>query len=298
VGLGDKMEEIKKAYRDVNELFGDIVKVTPSSKVVGDMALFMVSNNLRKEDIIEKGETISFPESVISLFRGDIGQPAGGFDPVLQKKILKDIKPFTGRPNDQLKPVDLDASFTEFKSTFGEDVSHTDHLSWLLYPKVFEEYYSRKKEYGEVWHIPTLNFFYGLCDDEEVLIEIDKGKSILVRLLTCSEPDEEGKRKVFMRLNGQTRIIEIQDKKIQPLTEEHQKAEPGNAKQIAAPIQGKLSQVLVKEGDQVKQNQPLFVIEAMKMETTITSNNSGKVEKILLQPGKMVKADDLVIVMS
>jgi pyruvate carboxylase len=298
VGLGDKMEEIKKAYRDVNELFGDIVKVTPSSKVVGDMALFMVSNNLRKEDIIEKGETISFPESVISLFRGDIGQPAGGFDPVLQKKILKDIKPFTGRPNDQLKPVDLDASFTEFKSTFGEDVSHTDHLSWLLYPKVFEEYYSRKKEYGEVWHIPTLNFFYGLCDDEEVLIEIDKGKSILVRLLTCSEPDEEGKRKVFMRLNGQTRIIEIQDKNIQPLTEEHQKAEPGNAKQIAAPIQGKLSQVLVKEGDQVKQNQPLFVIEAMKMETTITSNHAGKVEKIVLQPGKMVKADDLVIVIA
>jgi pyruvate carboxylase len=298
LGLGDKMEEIKKAYREVNELFGDIVKVTPSSKVVGDMALFMVSNNLTKEDVIEKGETISFPESVISLFRGDIGQPAGGFDPVLQKKILKDVKPFTGRPNDELKPVDLDSSFEEFKNTFGEEVTYTDHLSWLLYPKVFEEYFNRKKEYGEVWHIPTLNFFYGLCDDEEVLIEIDKGKSILVRLLTCSEPDEEGKRKVFMRLNGQTRIIEIQDKNIQPLTEEHQKAEPGNAKHVAAPIQGKLSQLLVKEGEEVKQNQPLFVIEAMKMETTITSNNAGKVEKVVLQPGKMVKADDLVLVIS
>jgi pyruvate carboxylase len=298
LGLGDKMEQIKKAYHEVNELFGDIVKVTPSSKVVGDMALFMVSNNLDKKAVMEKGDNLSFPESVVSLFRGDIGQPTGGFDAVLQKMILKGEKPYSGRPNDHLKPLDLDKEFEEFKNNFGNEVSYTDLLSWLLYPKVFEEYWQYRKQYGEVWHIPTLNFFYGLRDDEEVLIEIDKGKSILVRLLTCSEPDEEGKRKVFMRLNGQTRIIEIQDKNIVSSIEENQKTDPANTHHVAAPIQGKLSQVLVKEGEEVKQNQPLFVIEAMKMETTITATRNGRVDKIILNAGTMVKADDLVLVIS
>jgi pyruvate carboxylase len=298
LGLGDKMEEIKKAYRSVNELFGDIVKVTPSSKVVGDMALFMVSNNLTKKDVLEKGDNLSFPESVVSLFRGDIGQPAGGFDLKLQKMILKDVQPYTGRPNDHLQPINFEKEFETFQNEFGKDAKYTDLLSWLMYPKVFEDYWIAKKEYGDVWHIPTLNFFYGLGDDEEVLIEIDKGKSILVRLLTCSEPDEEGKRKVFMRLNGQTRIIEIQDKSIVSSVEENQKAEPGNTSHIGAPIQGKLSQVFVKEGDEVKQNQPLFVIEAMKMETTITASRNGRVDKVILNGGTMVKADDLVLVIS
>jgi pyruvate carboxylase len=297
MGLGDKMEEIKKAYHEVNELFGDIVKVTPSSKVVGDMALFMVSNNLDKKAILEKGDNLSFPESVVSLFRGDIGQPAGGFDQKLQKIILKDVEPYTGRPNDHLQPIDFQKEFETFQENFGKEVKYTDLLSWLLYPKVFEEYWLAKKEFGDVWHIPTLNFFYGLAHDEEVLIEIDKGKSILVRLLTSSEPDEEGKRKVFMRLNGQTRIIEIQDKNITPLIVENQKADPANPSHVAAPMQGKLSQLLVKEGYEVKQNQPLFVIEAMKMETTITAIRNGRVEKIVLTSGQMVKAEDLVLVM-
>jgi pyruvate carboxylase len=296
LGLGDKMEEIKKAYREVNELFGDIVKVTPSSKVVGDMALFMVTSNLTKEDILAKGHTLSFPESVISLFKGDIGQPVGGFDPQLQKIILKEVTPYTERPNEHLQPIDLETAFTNLKQQYGDSVTYTDLLSYLLYPKVFEEYYQKKTEYGDVWVIPTINFFYGLKNDEEVIIEIDKGKSILVRLLTCGEPDEEGKRKVFMRLNGQTRIIEIQDHQIKVVTHENEKADKANSKHIAAPLQGKLSQLLIKEGEEVKDNQPLFIIEAMKMETTITANKKGKVERVVLQPGKMVKADDLVLV--
>ena len=223
LGLGDKMEAIKKSYREVNELFGDIVKVTPSSKVVGDMALFMVTSNLTKEDILQKGHTLSFPESVVSLFKGDIGQPVGGFDPALQKIILKDIQPYTERPNEHLTPIDFEKEFSQLKEKFDDRLTFTDLLSYLLYPKVFEEYYEKKKEYGEVWHIPTLNFFYGLKNDEEVLVEIDKGKSILVRLLTCSEPDEEGKRKVFMRLNGQTRIIEIQDRNTKVTAHENEK---------------------------------------------------------------------------
>lgn len=297
LGLGDKMEDIKKTYKEVNELFGDIVKVTPSSKVVGDMALFMVTNSLTKEDILEKGESLAFPESVVSLFKGDIGQPVGGFDPKLQKIILKNIEPYSERPNEHLQPIDFDKEFKSFKEKYGDSVTQTDLLSYLLYPKVFEEYWNKKNLYGEVWHIPTLNFFYGLRNDEEVLIEIDKGKSILVRLLTSSEPDQEGRRKVFMRLNGQTRIIEIQDAGIKVTVHENEKADRSNPQHVAAPLQGKLSQFLIEEGEEVKPNQPLFIIEAMKMETTITALKPGKVGKLVLTAGKMVKADDLVLVL-
>jgi pyruvate carboxylase len=295
MGLGDKMEEIKEMYKEVNLLFGDIIKVTPSSKVVGDMALFMVMNNLSREDIFSKGRQLSFPESVISLFKGEIGQPVGGFDPELQSIILKDQPAFTNRPNEHLQPIDFDAEFENFKTKFGEEVTFTDLLSWLLYPKVFEAYYEKRKEFGEVWHIPTINFFYGLKDDEEALVEIDKGKSILVRLLTCSETDENGIRKVFMRLNGQTRIVEIRDRKATVTSKENRKADPSNAQEVGAPLQGKLSQLLVKEGEEVAVNQPLFVIEAMKMETTITAVKNGKVNKIFVEPGDMVKPEDLVI---
>jgi pyruvate carboxylase len=246
---------------------------------------------------LEKGASLSFPETVVSFFKGDIGQPVGGFDARLQKIILKDIQPFTERPNEHLAPIDFEKEMVQFKQRFGEEVSETDMLSYLLYPKVFEAYFEKKKEYGEVWHIPTVNFFYGLKDNEEVLIEIDKGKSILARFLTCSEPDEEGKRKVFMRLNGQTRIIEIQDKSIKATVHQHEKADRNNGKHIGSPLQGKLSQLLVKEGDAVKSNQPLFVVEAMKMETTITATTEGMVQKINLGSGTMVKADDLVLIM-
>jgi pyruvate carboxylase len=259
------------------------------------MALFMVSNNLTKEDIWTKGDSLSFPESVISLFRGDIGQPVGGFDPGLQKIILKDIVPFTERPNEHLEPVDFEEEWKKLIEKTDASVSFTDLLSWLLYPKVFEEFYHKKREYGEVWHIPTINFFYGLKPDEEVLIEIDKGKSILVRLLTMSEPDEEGKRKVFMRLNGQTRIIETFDQSVKIVSRENRKVEKNNSLQIGAPLQGKLSQVLVKEGETISRNQPLFVVEAMKMETTIAAHEDGRVKRIILPAGTMVKADDLVI---
>jgi pyruvate carboxylase len=295
LGLGDKMEAIKKAYRDVNELFGDIVKVTPSSKVVGDMALFMVSNNLTNEDVLSRGGQLSFPESVISLFKGDIGQPVGGFDPMLQKIILKDVVPYSGRPNEHLAPIDFEAEWKNFTEKFGDTVTQTDLLSYLLYPKVFADYWSNRELYGDLWQVPTANFFYGLHTDEEVLVTIDKGKSILVRLLTCSEPDAEGRRKVFLRLNGQTRIIEIQDAHIQSTVVEHEKANAAIPGHIAAPLQGKLSQFLVEAGAPVRQNQPLFVIEAMKMETTITATKDGKVKRLVLPAGSMVKADDLVL---
>ncbi|HEX6915019.1 MAG TPA: biotin/lipoyl-containing protein, partial [Chitinophagaceae bacterium] len=296
LGLGDKMEEIKKAYRAVNEMFGDIVKVTPSSKVVGDMALFMVSNGLTVEDIYTKGHTLAFPESVVSLFKGEIGQPVGGFDARLQQIILKDVKPFTERPNEHLAPVDFEKEFKLFKQKFDEHVKFTDLLSYLMYPKVFEEYHQKKLAYGSVRKIPTPQFFYGLKQDEEALIEIDTGKAILVRLLTIGEPDVHGMRKVFMRLNGQTRIIEILDRGIEVHSHEHQKAEKGKSEHIAAPLQGKISQFFVKEGEKVKTNTPLFTLEAMKMESTITALKEGTVKSIVLPAGTLVKAEDLVMV--
>ncbi len=298
LGLGEQIEDIKRSYREVNQMFGDLVKVTPSSKVVGDMALFMVSSKITKEDILNNGQNISFPESVVSLFKGDIGQPVGGFDPHLQKLILKDVKPFTDRPNEHLEPIDFDSEFEKFKEKFDKNLSFTDLLSYLMYPKVFEEFYHKRQEFGEVWHIPTINFFYGLRNDEEVMIEIDKGKIIQVRLLTCSDPDEDGKRKIFMRLNGQTRIIEVQDKSIKVHSRENQKINKSDSSQVGAPLQGKLSQILVKQGDDVKKNQPLFVIEAMKMETTITANEAGKIAELILKPGDMVKTDDLVLTLN
>jgi pyruvate carboxylase len=297
LGLGDKIEDIKKAYKEVNDLFGDLVKVTPSSKVVGDMALFMVSSGITVKDILEKGESISFPESVVSLFKGDIGQPVGGFDPHLQKIILKDIKPYNERPNEHLEPVNFEKELANLKEKFDESLGFTDLLSYLLYPKVFEEFYQKRTEFGDVWKIPTLNFFYGLRNDEEVMVEIDKGKSILVRLLTCSDPDAEGKRKVFMRLNGQTRIIEVQDRSIQVTIKENQKISKENQKHIGAPLQGKLSQLLVKEGEVIKKNQPLFIIEAMKMETTVAATQEGNISQVILQAGEMVKTDDLVLML-
>jgi pyruvate carboxylase len=296
LGLGNKMEQIKKSYREVNEMFGDIVKVTPSSKIVGDMALFMVSNGLSKEDVYTKGNTLAFPESVQSFFKGEIGQPVGGFDPKLQKIILKDVQPFTERPNEHLAPIDFEKEFQLLKDKFDDHVTYTDLLSYLLYPRVFEEYYHKKLAYGAVRKIPTPQFFYGLKEDEELIIEIDKGKNILVRLLTIGEPDEDGKRKVFMRLNGQTRIIEILDTKVEVHTHEHKKAEKGNAQHIAAPLQGKISQFFVKEGEQVKTNAPLFTLEAMKMESTITALKEGTVKQIVLPAGTLVKAEDLVMV--
>lgn len=293
LGLGDKMEEIKKAYADVNDMFGDIVKVTPSSKVVGDMALFMVSNSLNKEDVMTKGDTLSFPASVKSFFKGDIGQPHGGFPPELQKIILRDEKPYTDLPNAHLKPVEFDKEFEDFRLRYGDAVSFVDFLSWKFYPKVFEEYNSFRKEYGDVSQIPTPAFFFGMKNNEEILVEIARGKNILIRLLYVGEPDENGNRTVYFRLNGQTRSIEVADKKATVKKAANPKASGDG--QIGTPLQGLLSKLFVKTGDTVKRNTPLFTIEAMKMETTITASKDMTINRLALKEGTLVEADDLVL---
>ncbi|SHI95686.1 pyruvate carboxylase [Mesonia phycicola] len=299
LGLKDRFHEITDMYGKVNELFGDVIKVTPSSKVVGDMAQFLVSNDLTIDDFYKKGNTLSFPESVKSFFRGDLGQPVGGFPKEVQKIILRDEKPYTDRPNAHLEPVDFDKEFAEFKKEFSEGLDRelliTDFLSYKLYPKVFTDLYEHYKKYGKVMNIPTKDFFYGMEIGEEIIVELDRGKTLLITLISTTAPDEAGMVTVFFKVNGQTRNIQVKDKSVKVEKVEHVKADKSNEKHVAAPLQGSLSEMMVKEGDTVTKNQPLFVIEAMKMGTTITSNGEGTVKKIYLKPGTMVFSEDLVV---
>lgn len=296
LGLADKFEDIKKMYGEVNHLFGDVVKVTPSSKVVGDMALYMVSNGLTVEDVKEKGDTISFPESVVAFFKGHLGQPVGGFPEELQKIVLKDDTAFKDRPNSHLEPIDLDQGFIDFKKKFGQGYQFTDYMSFLIYPKVFEDYHQHRQDYGDVSKIPTENFFYGLKLKQEAIVEIGEGKSIIIELLSVGPADDNGMRTMFFRINGQTRNIEVHDKSLNVTRKEHEKAERDNPIHVGAPLQGMLSKLFVKSGEKVKKNQPIFVIEAMKMETTVSAREDGKVSRIVLDESTLVEADDLVMV--
>lgn len=293
LGLGNKFETVKKNYALVNHMFGDLVKVTPSSKVVGDMALYMTSNNLTPDDIFEKGHTLSFPDSVVDLFRGELGQPVGGFPEKLSKIILKGEKPFTDKPNKHLEPIDFNKEMESFKKKFDGHDDEADLLAYLLYPKVYEEFYNHQQKYGEVGYIPTLAFFYGMKNGEEILVEISEGKTIIIKLLYISEPNEEALRTVSFELNGQTRRVQIKDNsaKVDKVTNKKISGE----NEVGAPLQGKLASIKVKPGDEVTENTALFVIEAMKMESSITAPRAGVVKEVHLKSGDMVQQDDLVV---
>lgn len=295
LGLEDKFDLIKQNYKVANELFGDLVKVTPSSKVVGDMAMFMTANNLTANDILNNGENISFPESVKGLMRGDLGQPFGGFPSHIQQLILKGEASFTDLPNAHMIPSDLNVEFENFKQTFGENYDYRNFLSYKNYPKVFSDYHNTIKEFGDLSILPTKAFFYPLNNNEEILVEIANGKSLLIRFMYMSQPDIDGNRHVYFKLNGQTRDVIVRDKKIKVETIKHTKANAKN--EIGSPLQGNLSKILVKEGEIVKKNQPLFIIEAMKMESNVSAPFNGKISKILLKANTMVEQDDLILEM-
>jgi len=293
LGLEHKFEEVKRNYALVNQMFGEIVKVTPSSKVVGDMAIFMTSNNLTPQDIMERGHSLSFPESVISLFKGDLGQMPGGFPQELSKIILKDKKPYTERPNAHLEPVDFEKEFEEFQKEFDVYCDELDFLSYKLYPKVFKDFYNSWLKYGAIWQLPTKAFFFALKQNEEVFVEIGKGKHIIIKMLYIADADESGMRKVYFELNGQTRVIDVRDQNLKSTKPTNRKVDGEH--QVGAPLQGRIAEVKVKVGDKVKENQALFVIEAMKMETTVSSPEAGTVKAVYLNGGDMVEQDDLVV---
>jgi len=236
LGLEHKFETIKENYKSANTLFGDIVKVTPSSKVVGDMAMFMTSNDLSMADVLDQGNELSFPDSVKALMRGDLGQTPGGFPLEIQQMVLKGEQPYTDKPNAHLDAVDFNKEFTAFQSLFSKHCSFQDFLCYKFYPKVFEDHHDFFLNYGDVWYIPTKAFFYGLENNQEVIMEIGHGKSIIVKLLYITDPNEDGVRQVFFKLNGQTRTIDVKDKSFISDKVAHRKAETDF--EIGAPLQG------------------------------------------------------------
>lgn len=296
LGIEDQFETIKQNYQIANELFGDVVKVTPSSKVVGDMAMFMTSNAYTREDILTKGEDISFPDSVINFFKGDIGQPHGGFPQELQQIILKNQEAYTDRPNEHLEPVDFEKELVEFKKQFGKHKTELDFLSYKLYPKVYKDFHDFNEVNGDVWVIPTPTFFYGMKQNEEIMVEISAGKSMIVKYLNTTAPDDEGNCQVYFKLNGQNRHIQLRNEKLNIEIKTHRKVAAAN--EIGAPLQGKLTQILVQKGDKVKKNTPLFLIEAMKMESTVVAPFDGQIVEVMLEGNQMVHQDDLVVIMA
>lgn len=293
LGLEDQFDTIKTNYKAVNDMLGGIVKVTPSSKVVGDMAMFLTSNNYTVDDILSNGENIDFPDSFKSLMRGDLGQWSFPWPNNIQKIVLKDEKPYTDRPNAQLADIDLDAEYVRFKESHPGFDTYADLLSSLLYPKVFENFYSHWKEFGDISKIPTPNFFYGMQKNEEIIVAIANGKNIIIEYLNMSNPDDKGYRMVMFRINGAIRSVKIKDESITSTVRVAIKATQPN--EVGSPLQGSLSTILVKVGDQVKKGDPLFIIEAMKMESTITAPMNGKVARINLSEKTLVSQDDLVL---
>lgn len=295
VGLFDRWDEIKEMYHQVNMMFGDIVKVTPSSKVVGDMALFMVQNDLSEEDIYEKGTSISFPESVISLFQGDLGQPVGGFPEKLQQIILKGRQAYTDRPGAFADPVDFNQVKDELSALIGYTPSQDEVLSYLMYPDVFLGYRKAYEQYADIKVLDTPTFFNGMRQGEKITVTIEQGKDLIILLDEIGEPDIEGNRTLFFNLNGQRREIEVKDTSIKTSVAVKKKAEPTNKEHIGATMSGTVLEVFVNRGDRVKRGDTLMVTEAMKMETSIDAGFDGEVKHVYVKQGEPIASGDLLI---
>ena len=296
MGLEERWHEVAQMYADVNQMFGDIVKVTPSSKVVGDMALMMVSQGLTREQVEDPDVDVAFPDSVIDMMRGNLGQPPGGFPEKIVKKVLKGEKPNTERPGKHLPPTDLEATRAELSKLLeGKEVDDEDLNGYLMYPKVFLDYMGRHRIYGPVRTLPTKTFFYGMEPGEEISAEIDPGKTLEIRCQAISETDEKGEVKVFFELNGQPRVIRVPNRMVQASTIQRPKAEPGNANHVGAPMPGVVSTVAVTAGQEVKEGDLLLTIEAMKMETGIHAERDATVKAVHVQPGGQIDAKDLLI---
>jgi len=298
LALDDRWQEIAETYATVNQLFGDIVKVTPSSKVVGDMALYMVTNNLTALDVLDPGKKLSFPKSVVEMMQGLLGEPPGGWPKVLQKIILDSagIKPMKGRAGAKLPKVDLAAERKEISRKIGRDASETDLMSYLMYPQVYLDYEKHVKQFGRTDALPTSAFFYGLQKGEEINVEIEEGKSLIIKFLTVGEAGDDGMRTIFYELNGQPREVKVADRSLEASTRKHPKADADNPHHIAAPMPGKVSTVAVIKGQLVKAGERLLSIEAMKMETAVYAPNNGTVDEISVKAGSVVAARDLLVV--
>ncbi|MCK8484585.1 pyruvate carboxylase [Aliiroseovarius sp. S2029] len=296
LGLEERWHEVAQTYADVNQMFGDIVKVTPSSKVVGDMALMMVSQGLTRAEVEDPKTDVAFPDSVIDMMRGNLGQPPGGFPAAIVKKVLKAEKPNTERPGKHLDPVDLEATRASLsKELEGLAIDDEDLNGYLMYPKVFLDYMGRHRQYGPVRTLPTKTFFYGMEPGEEISTEIDPGKTLEIRLQAVGETNEDGEVKVFFELNGQPRVIRVANRLVKATTTKRPKAEEGNAAHVGAPMPGVVATVAVVAGQPVREGDLLLTIEAMKMETGIHAERDATVKAVHVQPGGQIDAKDLMI---
>lgn len=298
LGLETRWHKVAQAYADANHIFGDIVKVTPTSKVVGEMALMMVSQELSVTDVANPDKDIAFPESVVSMLKGDLGQPPGGWPEALQRKALKGEDAFTARPGSLLPDADLDAELRAITEKLGRPVSKAEFASYLMYPKVFTDFALASETYGPVSSLPTPAYFYGLSVGEEILPEIETGKILVIQHQATSEPDEQALVKVFFELNGQPRMVKVPDRNRVASRAVSRKAETGQTDQIGAPMPGVISSVAVAPGQPVKAGDVLLSIEAMKMETFLHSEFDGIVIEVFVKNGDQVDTRDLLIVIS
>ena len=295
LGLETRWHEVARAYRDANEMFGDIVKVTPSSKVVGDMALMMVSQNLSPAEVADPAREISFPQSVVEMLRGDLGQPPGGWPPALQKKVLKDQPPSTARPGALLPEIDLEAKRQEATARCGIEFNDQILASYLMYPDVFTNFNAAIRTYGPVSVLPTPVYFYGMAPGDEIAVTIQSGKTMIVSLQTIGDTDEDGNVRVFFELNGQPRVVSVPNRSAAVARPSRRKADEADEAQLGAPMPGTIAAVLVREAQVVKQGEPLLAIEAMKMEAQLAAPRDGTIKSILVRPGEQVDAKDLLV---
>jgi pyruvate carboxylase len=295
MGLEDRWHEVAQMYADVNRMFGDIVKVTPSSKVVGDMALMMVSQGLTRDDVENPEKEVSFPDSVIDMMRGNLGQPPGGFPPGILKKVLKDEQPILDRPGLHVQPIDLEKTRKEVEAKLDRKIDGEDLMGYMMYPKVFTDYAMRHKDYGPVRTLPTKTFFYGMQPGEEIEAEIDPGVRLVIQLQAIGETNDQGEAKVFFELNGQPRTIRVPNRKVAATQVKRPKAENGNPAHVGAPMPGVVATVAVSAGQKVKQGDLLLTIEAMKMETGIHAERDATVKAVHVTAGGQIDAKDLLI---
>ncbi|PSL50832.1 pyruvate carboxylase [Salsuginibacillus halophilus] len=295
VGLGDRWGEVKRMYRRVNDMFGDIVKVTPSSKVVGDMALYMVQNDLTEEDVYNRGEQLDFPDSVVELFQGYLGQPHEGFPKDLQRIILKGREALEDRPSEYMEAVDFDQLNEDLYHKLGRQVTAHDVISYALYPKVYMDYQKFQQQFGDVSVLDTPTFFYGLRLGEEIEVEIEQGKTLIVKLVSISKPQENGNRIVYFELNGQPREVMIKDQNAVVDSSVRPKADESNEKHIGASMPGTVVQTITSAGVQVEKGDHLMITEAMKMETTVQAPFAGTIKEVYAKDGEPIESGDLLI---
>ena len=294
LGLGPRFAEVKEMYKTVNDMLGDLVKVTPSSKMVGDLAIFMVQNDLTPDNIVEKGEALTFPDSVVSYFKGMMGQPPCGFPEDIQRVVLKGEKPITCRPGELLEPADFDKARAEVEK-FCPNPTMRDVISYCIYPKVVEEYWKHSKEYGYLMRMGSHVFFAGMALGETNKINIEDGKTLVIRYLGMGDPNEDGTRNVFFELNGNRREVNVPDPNATSTAKVVVMADPQDKSHVGASIPGMVTKVNVKPGDKVEENQVLAVIEAMKMETSVVARMAGVVDEVFIAEGDNVKAGELLI---